>query len=301
LRVPAKTVIMIVLAMFCGGLAVLAGNRYLARQANLQRQPISQPVQAPVSTSTIVVAATPLRYGAELSERQLREVRWPSETLPAGAYKTVADVLAGNGKRIVLRAIEANEAILQSKITGPGERGTLSALIEEGMGAVTVHANEVVGIAGFVLPGDRVDVLLTRQNKGGDLAPGTQAAFTDVVLRNVRVLAVGQLADDKADKPSVVNAVTLEVDAIGAQKIAVATSAGSLSLMLRKAGDLVDNPVRRVSLTEIGHEAKAKSDRKIVRVTRATQVQEYSVPTTALPQGTLASEGSALEQIAISQ
>jgi pilus assembly protein CpaB len=275
---------MIALAIVFGGLSVIAGNRWLSRQASLQRQQIvQQPAQAPAPTGTIVVAAAPLRYGMELSERQLREMPWASETLPAGAYKTVAEVLAGNGKRIVLSAMEANEPILQTKITGQGQRGTLSALIESGMGAVTVHVNEVVGVAGFVLPGDRVDVLLTRQNKGSDLAPSAQAVFTDVVLRNVRVLAAGQVADDKVDKPSVVSAVTLEVDSTGAQKIAVAITAGSLSLMLRRAGDVAENPVRRVSLSEIGHEAKGMSDQRMVRVTRATQAQEYTVPVASAP------------------
>jgi pilus assembly protein CpaB len=277
--VTVKTLIMIALAIVFGGLSVIAANRWLSRQASLQRQQFAtQPAQAPVPTGTIVVAAAPLRYGTELSERQLREAPWASEKLPAGAYKTIAEVLAGNGKRVVLSAIEANEPVLQSKVTGPGQRGTLSALIEDGMGAVTVHVNEVVGVAGFVLPGDRVDVLLTRQIKGNDLGPSGQAAFTDVVLRNVRVLAAGQTADDKADKPSVVSAVTLEVDSIGAQKIAVAVSAGSLSLMLRKAGDLAAAPLRRVSLNEVGHDPKGMSDQRVVRVTRATQPQEYTVP-----------------------
>ena len=99
----------------------------------------------PLPVGTIVVAAKPLRYGMELSANDVREVPWPQGALPTGAYKTVAEVLAGNGKRVVLSAIEPNEPVLQPKITGPGQRSTLSALIDDGMGAVTVQVNEVIG------------------------------------------------------------------------------------------------------------------------------------------------------------
>jgi pilus assembly protein CpaB len=284
----SKPFIMVGLAIVFGGSAVLMAQRWTARQADVGR-PAAAPVEEarPLPVGTIVVAARPLRYGMELAASSIREVPWPDGALPAGAYKTVAEVLAGNGKRVVLSAIEPNEPVLQPKITGPGQRSTLSALIDDGMGAVTIQVNEVVGVAGFVLPGDRVDVLLTRQIRGGggEMGPANASAFTDVVLRQVRVLAVGQTADDRADKPSVVTAVTLEVDSIAAQKIALATSAGTLSLMLRKAGDLAAGPARRVSLAEIGHEPKA-SDQKVVRVTRAMERQEYSVPSAPTQVGT---------------
>jgi len=111
--------------------------------------------------------------------------------------------LLNGGRRVVLTAIEANEPILAAKITGPGQRATLSALLHEGMKAVTVRVNDVEGVAGFVLPGDRVDVMLSR--------PGP-APTTDVVIQDARVLAVDQIADERVDKPSVVKAVTLELD-----------------------------------------------------------------------------------------
>ena len=131
----------------------------------------------------------------------------------------------------MLTAIEANEPILSSKITGPGQRATLSAMIADGMRAVTIRVNDVEGVAGFVLPGDRVDVALTRQ---GDKSASTS---TDVVLQNVKVLAIDQIADERADKPSIARAVTLEVDTNSAQKLALASPVGTLSLMLRKAGE----------------------------------------------------------------
>ena len=103
-------------------------------------------------------------------------------------------------------------------------------MVRDGMKAVTIRVNDVEGVGGFVLPGDHVDVVLTRQ-------VDKSTATTDVVLQNARVLAIDQIADERADKPAVAKAVTLEVDTIGAQKLSLAASVGSLSLMLRKAGE----------------------------------------------------------------
>ena len=165
-----------------------------------------------------------MRFGAHVSADNLKEVTWPDEALPAGTFGSIAEVMSG-GKRIVLASFEKNEPILRSKITGPGQKATLSAVIQDGMRAVTVRVNDVEGVGGFVLPGDHVDVLLTRQQ---ERANGTN----DVVIQNARVLAVDQLADDAADRPTVVKAVTLEVDTVAAQKIAVADAAPR-----RRAGD----------------------------------------------------------------
>ena len=111
---------------------------------------------------------------------------WPDNALPAGAFGKIADLTSG--KRVVLMPIDINEAILASKITGPGQRATLSAMLSDGMKAVTIRVNDVEGVAGFVLPGDRVDVVLTRAGEKNN-------AVNDVVLQNVRVLAVDQFAD----------------------------------------------------------------------------------------------------------
>ena len=115
-----------------------------------------------MSTQTIVVAKKPLRFGTELNASMLQEVPWPAKALPAGAFTKIGDMLNG-GRRVVLTAIEANEPVLALKITGAGQRATLSALVQPGMKAVTIRVNDVEGVGGFVLPGDRVDVVLTRQ------------------------------------------------------------------------------------------------------------------------------------------
>ena len=135
----------------------------------------------PQASGVIVVASKSLRFGNELTPQVLHEIPWAEEAMPGGAFSRIADVLAG-GKRVVLAPIEVNEPILSVKITGPGQRATLSALVAPGMKAVTIRVNDVDGVGGFVLPGDRVDIALTRQTD-------KENASTQVVLQNAKVLA----------------------------------------------------------------------------------------------------------------
>ncbi len=220
---------------------------------------------------TIVVASQPLRFGDEVSSRSLREVPWPNDSLPAGAFRKIADL--ASAKRVVIMPIEPNEAILASKITGPGQRATLSATLQDGKKAVTIRVNDVEGVAGFVLPGDHVDVVVSR--------PGDQNfAMSDVVIQNARVLAVDQMADERAEKPSVVKAVTLEVDVTSGQKLALASLVGTLSLMLRKAGEAVEAKSQRITLADIGQAHRPTRDYRFVTIgiTHGFLRQDYSVP-----------------------
>ena len=269
-----NTIVMVGIAVVFGLLAVFVAQGWLNYQAELSRKTVA-PKPQQVATRTIVVAAAPMRFGAHVAPDKLREVSWPDDTIPAGTYSSIAEVTAG-GKRIVLASIERNEPILRTKITGPGQKATLSAVIQDGMRAVTVRTNDVEGVAGFVLPGDHVDVLLTRQSERA-------TGMNDVVIQNARVLAVDQLADDAADRPTVARAVTLEVDTVAAQKIALAASLGSLSLMLRRAGEQHMDATRRITASDlaqtevVARTTDAKRFTK-VSVTRAANKQEYNVP-----------------------
>ncbi len=220
---------MIAVAAVFGLLAVFVAQSWLNRQAEARLRSIDAQKKVAVAPHALVVASRPLRFGVELTAAALQELPWASESLPPGSFTSIQELIS-SGKRIVLTAIEPNEPILSSKITGSGQRATLSALIAEGKKASTVRVNDVDGVAGFVLPGDRVDVILSRQIEKG-------SAVNDVVLQNAKVLAIDQLADDRAEKPSIAKAVTLEVDIAGAQKLSLASQIGTLSLALRKAGD----------------------------------------------------------------
>jgi pilus assembly protein CpaB len=258
---------MVGFAVVFGLLAVFVAQAWLNRQAELRLRNVD-PKPPAVATRTIVVATSPLRFGTRLTAAMLREVAWPEAAIPAGTFASVNDLMAP-GKRIVLAAIEPNEPILRTKITGPGQRATLSAVIEPGMKAVTVRVNDVEGVGGFVLPGDHVDVMMTRQ-------PGNN----DVVLQNAKVLAVDQLADDSADRPTVVKAVTLEVDTVAAQKLALAASLGSLTLALRKAGEAEVEGTRRVTVGDLGNPDVPRNVPRqyaVISVTRGGERKEYNV------------------------
>jgi pilus assembly protein CpaB len=261
---------MIGFAVVFGLLAVFIAQVWLNNQASMQAR--NAPKQTQVASQTVVVAKQPLRFGTELNASMLQEAPWPSDSLPAGAFAKINDIMSG-GRRVVLAAIEANEPVLALKITGAGQRATLSALVKPGMKAVTIRVNDVEGVGGFVLPGDHVDIVLTRQLEKG-------SATTQVVLQNTRVLAVDQVADDRAAKATVAKSVTLEVDTVDAQKLWLSSSVGSLSLLLRKAGETAETKTRKVTLNDLGTNEPAgdKSATTTVVVTRASAKQDYTVP-----------------------
>jgi pilus assembly protein CpaB len=274
--VRTSTLVMIGFAVLFGLLAVFLAQAWLNNQADQRLRSIEAQRKAPPPARTVVVATRALRFGDELAAQSLREQPWPEDAVPAGAFAKIAELT--QAKRVVLMPIDANETVLASKITGPGQRATLSAMLQQGMKAVTVRVNDVEGVAGFVLPGDRVDVVLTRQ-------ADNKIAVNDVVIQNVRVLAIDQLADERTEKPSVVKAVTLEVDVTDGQKVALASTVGTLSLLLRKAGELGDESTRRVTQTDFGRpEAPTPNGRFVtVGVIRPSKEEsfkrwEFNVP-----------------------
>jgi pilus assembly protein CpaB len=268
--VRSSTIVMIGFAVLFGLLAVFIAQQWLNSQAEMRMRNL-EANKKPMATQTIVVASKPLRFGNEIGSMSLREIAWPEDAVPVGAFSKISDLTSG-AKRVVLTAIEANEPILASKITGSGQRATLSATLQEGMKAVTIRVNDVEGVAGFVLPGDRVDVVLTRQQD-------KVVAASDVVLQNVKVLAVDQVADERADKPSVAKAVTLEVEVTSAQKLALAASVGTLSLALRRAGEATALNTRRITLSDLPKNITSDDRFVAISVVRGSQRFEFSVPT----------------------
>lgn len=232
---------MLALAILFGIGAVFASNAWLSGQRSLlSRNADTGP------TDTIVVAATSLRFGDRLTEENLREIPWTAGARPKGSFSTRDALLKSEkGERQVLTAIEANEPVLEWKITGPGQRATLSSVLTEGMRAVSIRVNDVLGVAGFVLPGDRVDIMLTRKGKKDE------QSYVDVLLQNIRVLAIDQVADDRKENPTVVRTVTLEVTTEDAQKLTLAAGVGQLSLALRQVAASEGQNTNRVTLADL--------------------------------------------------
>jgi len=233
---------MFVIALVFGSVAVFMANVWLGYQSSRQSQVTLTP--STVETSTIVVAARDLAFGEPLNAEILREIPWPKSSIPDGSFAKISE-LTGDGNHVVLTSISPNEPVLKWKISGAGARASLSAIVGAGMRAVAIRINEVVGVGGFVLPGDHVDVLYTR----GSNSDG--GSSTDILIQNVRILAIERVADQKKSDPIVGNVATVEVTTLDAQKLALAQTTGSLSLTLRSAGSLDQAPAQRVVEQEL--------------------------------------------------
>lgn len=241
--------VLLLVAVLLGGFVVVGVRHMSAARAT---------PDSSVPRTTVVVASRAIGFGEPVTAEVLRLQAWPQGAAPQGAFATIAQVTAQ--KRVALGPIAANEPVLTSRISGPGGRATLSGVIREGMRATAIRVNDVFGVGGFVLPGDFVDVLITRQEGDGE------EMRTDVLLRSVRVLAVDQTANESKNDPVVAKAATIEVTPEQAQKLALASQVGTLSLALRGTidpltGDTEGAPatVRTADLRLLGAPAPAKA------------------------------------------
>ena len=247
-----SSVVLLAVALLLGLGAVFLTMNWLEQQRSAPLPTASAPE---TKMRRVVVASQPLRFGTELTSINLKEVDWPSGAVPAGTFSTTTELTKSGERRVALAAIERDEPVLSWKVTGPGQRASLSAVLGSDKKAMTIRVNDVSGTAGFVLPGDRVDVL----------------------LQNVRALGIDQLADERTEKPSVAKAVTLEVTTTEAQKLALAQTVGQLSLALRQAGAAAATTTRRISIADLGENEWAQPP---IIVTNAST-------TTLAPRGTV--------------
>src|SRR5215471_9723215 len=231
-----STVIILAVAISMGGSAAYLTRSWLKDQTSTAVQP----------AGTIVVAAESLAYGTAMTPDNVVEIPWFSNTLPEGAFAIKDDLLNG-GRRVVLSPLKRGEPVLRSKITGPGQRASLASLLDEGKRAVTVSVDDVRGVAGFVLPGDFVDIVLI-----ADDGSTKRQSYSDILLEHVKVLAIDQVASEGEGQPTVAKAVTVEVTKEQAQKILLATNIGKLSLILARPLESNPDPNRRVGEKDIG-------------------------------------------------
>ena len=189
--------------------------------------------QANIASNKVVVAAVDIELGSKMTPQMLMMIDWPSGSIPPGAFKDIKELQ----DRVVKVSVLRGDAVLERKLAPAGTQGGLSAVIAEGKRAMTVRVNDVVGVAGFALPGNYVDVMVNaQQDKGKDKAEeGKQISKT--VLEHVLVLAVAQESGRDDTKPKVVSAVTLELTLEDSEKLDLARSVGTLSLVLRNQVD----------------------------------------------------------------
>jgi len=201
-----------------------------------------------VQTAPVVVAARPIEFGTKLDEKNLAVVQLPVEAAPAGSYRTVKDVIAlDEGAPVALTALSPREPILPTKISGGGARASVAAMITPGMRAYTINVSDITGVGGHVLPGDRVDVLLTHQ--APDSSQATLAS--EVVLQNVRILGINLNADQASTSKAVPKNATVEVTVDDASRLSIASKIGTLSLALRRTGQAEFEATRPVRVNDV--------------------------------------------------
>ena len=233
-----QTMIALAAAIVLGLVAVYVANIYIG--GSKQQQELQ-------GTTKVAVASIPMAYGTELTPDKVRFVEYPAASVPPGSFTNAAQMMPAGQKRFVLLPMSVNEPILAGKISAPGAGASIAALLPDGMRAATVRIDDVSGVAGFVQPNDSVDVLITRQVQA---ASGAQQV-TDVLLQNVRVLAIDQQAKNPDGTPKVGRTATFEVAPLDAQKLALGSQTGSLSLVLRKPGETNNPVVETISMNDL--------------------------------------------------
>lgn len=209
-------ILVVFVALVCGAAASVLAYNYL------KNKPVAE---GPVLVS-VVVAAKDLTFGEELTTDNMQIVMYPEASVPSGAYHEV-DSLLGEVTKVFLKK---NEPILESKLSSIG--GGLSLLIDKDKRAASIQVDKVSGVSGFVLPGDKVDVIATFSNYGKN-----RESVAKTILQRLDVLAAGEKTEQKGDKVITSQSVTLLVDPDGAQALALASQEGKLHLALRNPTD----------------------------------------------------------------
>jgi pilus assembly protein CpaB len=213
----SRAIFMLLIAAAAGLAAVVFGSRWMVTQTS-------------GSTTHVVVATADINLGQRITPDVLKAVDWPAGSVPPGSF---SDIQKLDGR--VLKETTLNgEPILEAKLSPVGTLGGLSAVINEGKRAITVRVNDVIGVAGFALPGNYVDIIVNTQK---DANAARDQNISKIVLEKILVLAVAQEVGRDETKPKVVDAVTLEVTPDQAEKIDLARSIGTLSLVLRNQID----------------------------------------------------------------
>ena len=216
----SRALLMIAASIVIALVAVVLATRWISEQANL-------------ATNKVVVAAIDVNLGTRLTPEMMRLADWPAGSVQKDSFNEIKLL----DTRVTRVSLQRGEPLTESKLAQRGATGGLSAVVAEGKRAMTVRVNDVVGVAGFALPGNFVDILVSTQeesNKSG----GKDLNISKLVLERILVLAVAQEASQSDTKPKVVNAVTLEVTPEQAEKLDLARSVGQLSLVLRNQVDL---------------------------------------------------------------
>jgi len=216
---PNAVILASVFALFFAVIAAWLAYGYLQKEMNS--------INA-VQPQKIVVAATYIPIGTTMTAAQLKVTSWPKDSIPPGSVQRTEAVVG----RVAIRPITKGDAVTELKlkpVSGAAGSGFMTYVVPQGHRAVTVAVNEVAGVAGFLTPSDRVDVIVTTPLPGH-----ATESVSKIMLENVPILATGQVTDQKEGKPVVAPTVTLDLVPEDAEKLVLSASKGSLQLLLRR-------------------------------------------------------------------
>ncbi|MEX1146894.1 MAG: Flp pilus assembly protein CpaB [Sphingomonadales bacterium] len=237
MNINIRSIVLIVAAVFIAGVTAILARSWLSTERP-QQETAAAP--APRAELEILVARHDLPAGRIVQQGDLRWQAWPNVSLPeqyirnagGNAGDNTINTLTGG---VVRSGLRAGEPLTVSRVARPGDHGFMAAVITPGMRAITVRVDPTSGIAGFIFPGDRVDLILSHRIEDPDNRRESRAGET--VLTNVRVVAIDQRTNDQSNTPSPANTVTLEVSPKQVERVVVARALGDLSLSLRSLAD----------------------------------------------------------------
>ncbi|UFS70013.1 Flp pilus assembly protein CpaB [Geomonas sp. RF6] len=230
---PNAVTVVTVLALLLGASASLFAYNYLKKQGVKQYQGVP-----------VVSAAVDLAIGTKLDPSNVKVAKWPKEALPRD-YCTDPNALVG---RVMVRPVSAGDVITQAKLMPINTSGgIMTYMVPQGHRAVTVSVNEVAGVAGFISPSSRVDVVLTTPTPG---STDDKDSISKIMLQNVPVLATGQVTEQREGKPAVVPTVTLDLVPDDAEKLIVGAKKGTLQLLLRNMVDVASVDTRGATVAK---------------------------------------------------
>jgi pilus assembly protein CpaB len=273
--------LVLVLGMGLAGFAVFMARDYIgAQQAQLAAERAARGQIVP--TVEVLVVNKALRYGDQITEEEIRVVRWPENAIPEGAFTSLEELYPEGEKRFrtVLRAMEKDEAILAVKVAGPGEDAGVSSRLASGMRAFAIRVDVASGVSGFLRPGDRVDVYWTGRTMSEE---GTSMEVTKLIEANISLIAVDQTADGDRSSPTIARTVTVEATPHQVAALAQAQATGRLALSLVGSGDeTVSSSVEIDQNQLLGIEARVVAPERPqvckIRTRRGADIIETEIP-----------------------
>lgn len=293
-----RALLFFTLALIAGAFAVFVVKVYLDRASTATAR-----VAEPVPLTDVVIAARDIPIGTRLEAQHLALVPWPEEHAPTGGFSSAAQVVG----RSTERSLVSGELILAGRLADPERGSGIGAILEDGSRAMAVKVDQVVGVAGFVQPGDHVDVITTMKPDDETRAAleSETARISKIILQNIRVLAIGEHLSTEGHKPMAVQVVTLEVQPEQAEKLALGSQHGEIQLTMRSRIDQLDVPTAGVTPlvllspdegSDLAEEEKAREarearerqqqarQRRRARVTRKPEPEPEPIQVEAAPE-----------------